>query len=84
MRNGGRKTSSGRLLSTDWNGMEKNYMTLQVSYQEKFEQGLKQGLERGKTESAKRMLESGRLSMEEIAAYSGLAVQQVYELKKEM
>lgn len=65
-----------------------DYMTLQMSYQEKFEQGLErgleQGLERGKTESAKRMLESGRLSMEEIAAYSGLAVEQVYELKKEM
>lgn len=63
-------------------------MTLQMSYQEKFEQGmergLEQGLERGKTESAKRMLESGRLSVEEIAAYSGLAVEQVYELKKEM
>lgn len=48
------------------------------------EQGLERGLERGKMETARRMLESGRLSVEDIAAYSGLAVEQVHELKKEM
>lgn len=47
-------------------------------------EGLEQGLERGKMETARRMLESGRLSVEDIAAYSGLAVEQVHELKKEM
>lgn len=51
---------------------------------EGLEQGMERGLERGKMESAKRMLESGRLSIEEIAAYSGLAVEQVQKLKKEM
>ena len=51
---------------------------------EGLEQGLERGLERGKMETARRMLESGRLSVEDIAAYSGLAVEQVHELKKEM
>ena len=48
------------------------------------EQGLERGLERGKMETAGRMLESGRLSIEEIAAYSGLTVEQVRRLQKEM
>lgn len=43
-----------------------------------------EGMERGKMESARRMLESGRLSIEEIAEYSGLEVEQILKLKKEM
>lgn len=73
-----------------------DYMTLQMHYQEKFEegveQGLKQGVEQGviqgaeqtKVESAKRMLEDGNLSVDKIALYSGLALEKVLELQKEM
>lgn len=32
------------MLSGDRNGVEKDYMTLEMSYQEKFEQGLEQGI----------------------------------------
>ena len=60
-----------------------DYMTLQMSYQEKFEQGLEQGLEQGKMESALRMIEAGKLSMDEIALYSGLSLEYVIELKKD-
>ena len=59
-----------------------DYMTLQMSYQEKFEQGIEQGISREKMESAIRMIEAGKLSVEEIAIYSGLALEQVLELKK--
>lgn len=43
-----------------------------------------EGLEHGKMESAKRMLESGRLSIEEVTEYSGLTAEQVHNLKKKM
>ncbi len=67
-------------------------MTLQMHYQEKYEQGLEQGLERGREEEreqskrqfALRMLEAGKLSVEEISMYSGLSAEQVLELEKEM
>lgn len=77
-----------------------DYMTLQMSYQEKFEQGveqglkkgleqglekgLEQGLEKGKLLSAKKMIEAGKLSTEEIVLYSGLSLEQVLALKSEM
>ena len=65
-------------------------MTLQMSYQEKFEQGVEQGIEQGieqgasqeKKKSAIRMIEAGKLSVEEIAIYSGLSLEQVLELQK--
>lgn len=63
-------------------------MTLQMKYQEKYEQGMEQGLERGieqeKIDSAKRMIEANKLTSEEIATYSGLTLEQVRELKKEL
>lgn len=63
-------------------------MTLQMKYQEKYEQGMEQGLERGieqeKIDSAKRMIEGGDLPLEKIATYSGLTLEQVRELKKEL
>ena len=55
-------------------------MTLQMNYQEKYEQGLEQGLE----QTAIRMIEAGKLSAEEIAMYSGLTLEQVLKLKKEL
>lgn len=57
-----------------------DYMTLQMSYQEKFEQGLEQG----KIESAVRMLKEGDLPIEKIALYSGLTHEQVIELGKKL
>lgn len=63
-------------------------MTLQMSYQEKFEQGVEQGVEQGigqeKIEAAIRMIEAGKLSVDEIAIYSGLPLEQVLELQKEL
>ena len=65
-----------------------DYMTLQMHYQEKYEQGIEQGMEQGmeleKKQSALRMIEANKLSSEEIALYSGLALEQVLELEKEL
>jgi len=57
-----------------------DYMTLQMNYQEKYEQGVEQG----NKQAALRMIEAGKLSPEDIALYSGLALEQVYELEKEL
>ncbi|MCI9532483.1 MAG: Rpn family recombination-promoting nuclease/putative transposase [Lachnospiraceae bacterium] len=57
-----------------------DYMTLQMNYQEKYEQGVEQE----KRQSALRMIEAGKLSPEEIALYSGLTLERVYELEKEL
>ncbi|MCM1307652.1 MAG: Rpn family recombination-promoting nuclease/putative transposase [Butyrivibrio sp.] len=69
-----------------------DYMTLQMKYQEKYERGIEQGIEQGiergieqgNRQSALRMLQNGKLSLEEIALYSGLTLEQVSELKREM
>lgn len=55
-------------------------MTLQMNYQEKY----KQGVEPEKIDSAMRMIEDGNLSLEKIALYSGLTLEQVIELEKEL
>lgn len=57
-----------------------DYMTLQMNYQEKYEQGIEQE----KRQSALRMIEGGKLSLEEIVLYSGLTLEQVLELKKDL
>lgn len=57
-----------------------DYMTLQMNYQEKYEQGIEQG----NKQAALRMIEAGKLSYEEIAMYSGLTLEQVLELQKEL
>ena len=63
-------------------------MTLQMHYQEKYEQGLERGREEEREQSkrqfALRMLQDGDLPLEKIARYSGLTVDQVLELEKEM
>ena len=56
-----------------------DYMTLQMHYQEKYEQGI----EHEKEQSALRMIEDGDLPLEKIALYSGLTLEQVSELEKE-
>ncbi len=55
------------------------YMTLQMHYQEKYEQGIEQG----NRQSALRMIKDGNLPLEKIALYSGLTLEQVSELEKE-
>ena len=65
-----------------------DYMTLQMNYQEKYEQGLaegmEQGIEQGNRQSAIKMIKAGKLSSEEIVMYSGLTLEQVIELEKEL
>ncbi|EOS48956.1 hypothetical protein V1226_02565 [Lachnospiraceae bacterium JLR.KK009] len=57
-----------------------DYMTLQMHYQEKYEQGI----EKEKMESAMRMIEDGGLPLEKVAVYSGLTLEQVLELEKRL
>lgn len=57
-----------------------DYMTLQMAYQEKFEEGMEQE----KREAAMRMIQDGDLPIDKIALYSGLSMEQVLELEKEM
>lgn len=54
-------------------------MTLQMNYQEKYEQGIEQG----KIEAARKMIEDGDLPLEKIAMYSGLTFEQVQKLAEE-
>ncbi len=56
-----------------------DYMTLQMHYQEKFEQGIEQG----NKQAARRMLRDGDLPLDKVALYSGLTVEEVLELEKE-
>lgn len=55
-------------------------MTLQMNYQEKYEQGMEQE----KLNVAMRMLEDGSLTLEKIAMYSGLRIEQIMEIAKEL
>ena len=57
-------------------------MTLQMHYQEKYEQGYDEGDRKRAISVALRMIEANKLSPEEIALYSGLDLEQVLELKK--
>ena len=59
----------------DW---REHYMTFEMKLDEKWEEGLEQG----EINSAMRMIEDGELSLEKIALYSGLALEQVRALKK--
>lgn len=59
-------------------------MTLQMNYQEKYEQGYDEGDRKRAISVAMRMIEANKLSLEEIALYSGLALEQVIELEKEL
>lgn len=59
-------------------------MTLEMSYQEKFEQGIEQGFNNAKIELALKMLENKKLSIEEIALYSQLPIEQITALEKKI
>lgn len=51
-------------------------MTLQMNYREKYEQGV----EHEKVETARRLIELGRFSIEEIADVTELSVEKVKEI----
>lgn len=53
-----------------------DYMTLQMHYQEKYEQGI----EHEKVETARRLIEIGKLSLEDIAAGTELSIEKVKEI----
>lgn len=57
-----------------------DYMTLQMRYQEKYEQGVEQS----KRQMAFRMLQKNQLSIEEIAMYTDLTIEQVETLQEEL
>ena len=66
----------------------RDYMTLQMAYDEKYREGLEtgiqQGIERGITTSARRMLSSGKYSDSEISEITGLSMEQIQTLKSSM
>lgn len=49
-------------------------MTLQMNYQEKYEQGIEKGVEQEKIDSAMRMIEDGVLPLEKVAMYPFLDI----------
>lgn len=59
-------------------------MTLQMKYQEKYEQGIEQGIERGveyeKEKTARRLIELGKFSIEEIAEVTELPIERVKKI----
>ena len=59
-------------------------MTLQMNYQEKYEQGYDEGDRKRAISVAMRMIEDGDLPLEKVAMYSGLTLEQVLELEKEL
>jgi len=73
-----------------------DYMTLQMKYQEKYEQGvqqgieqgiergIQQGIEQGKIQAAVKMLKKNQLSIDDIASYTGLTVEQVEALEGDL
>ena len=52
------------------------YMTLQMSYQEKYEEGM----EHEKLETAKRLIRLGKFSLEDIAAGTALSLEKIKEI----
>ena len=61
-----------------------DYMTLQMHYQEKYEQGFDEGDRKRAILVAMNMLQDGDLPLEKIAKYSGLTLEDVLELEKEL
>ena len=72
--------------------LRRDYMTLEMHYQEKFEQGetagYKRGIEKGALQNAEQtaiaLLSNGKLSTAEIAECSGLSLKQVEALKEKL
>ncbi len=61
-----------------------DYMTLQMHYQEKYEQGYNEGDRKRAVSVATKMLQDGEMPLEKIALYSGLTLEQVLELEQEL
>lgn len=59
-------------------------MTLQMRYQEKCEQGIEQGIEQSKRQVALKMLKKNKLSIEDIALYTGLTIEQVEAIEGDL
>ena len=65
-------------------------MTLQMAYDEKYREGLETGIQRGrengiaeeKEETARRMLSDNTLTLDQIASFTGLSMEQILILKK--
>jgi hypothetical protein len=55
-----------------------------MNYQEKYEQGYDEGDRKRAILVAMNMLQDGDLPLEKIALYSGLTLEQVLELEKEL
>lgn len=61
-----------------------DYMTLQMAYDEKYREGLEDGIQQGVTESALRMLSANKYSDAEISEITGLSMEQIQDLKKSL
>ncbi len=61
-----------------------DYMTLQMRYREKYEQGIEQGIEQSKRQVALKMLKKNKLSIEDIAMYTGLTIEQVEAIEGDL
>lgn len=67
-------------------------MTLQMAYDEKYHEGLVNGIQQGrengiveeKEDTARRMLSSGKYSNTEISEITGLPMEQIQTLKKSL
>ncbi len=55
-------------------------MTLEMMFQEKFEEGYEIGVKQAKLETVGRLLEMGKFSLEDMAVWSGLPLEKVQEL----
>ena len=66
-------------LNENW---RREYMTLEMHYQEKYEQGIEKGSLLKAKQTATALLSNGKLSCVEIAECSGLSIKQVEELKE--
>ena len=55
-----------------------------MNYQEKYEEGYDEGDKKRAMTVAMNMLQDGDLPLEKIAMYSGLTLEQVIELEKEL
>ncbi len=74
-----------RALEQEIEAVRKNewrldYMTLQMRYQEKYEQGIEQS----KRQVALKMLKKNKLSIEDIALYTGLTIEQVEAIEGDL
>ena len=56
---------------------------VQISYRNGVDDGIERGTEQTKIETAKKMLKSGKLSLEDISAFTDLSIQEIQKLAQE-